>query len=103
MAETVHIPKIDNEHTLSPAWVPLSNTDKEILKPGIRCKCGEYCGIGCHHVHADGRVTASFFHSSADWTWKGKPMKGNPRGCGWHVYLILDDYDRGDFPPVDPE
>lgn len=54
------------------------------LKPIIRCNCGELMGIGDHHVHADGRVTASFYDRN---------------GCGWHVYLKLLDYDQGEFPP----
>jgi hypothetical protein len=47
--------------------------------------------IGLHHVHADGTVTASFFHD-----------KPEPEACGWHVYLFLEGYAEEigiDFPP----
>ena len=62
----------------------------ENVKPTIRCKCGKYCGIGLHHVHADGRVTASFYH---------RKDGDNPDGCDWHVFLKLLDYDQGEFLP----
>jgi hypothetical protein len=47
--------------------------------------------IGLHHVHADGRVTASFIHD--------RPADA---GCGWHVFLFLEGYAEEvglDFPP----
>jgi hypothetical protein len=73
-----------------PAWFSVRDKDGKTLKPIIRCNCGYFCGLGLHHVHADGTVTASFFHT---------PECDPGRGCGWHVYLKLLDYDQGDFPP----
>lgn len=69
------------------------------LKPLIKCNCGEVVGIGLHHVHADGTVTASFYHAEApEFQHNGKTYS-HPPGCGWHVHLKLKDYALGDFPP----
>lgn len=78
-----------------PAWFPVTEwgTGKR-LKPLIRCNCGHLSGIGLHHVHADGTVTASYFHAT-----KAQHAQGDDTGCGWHVYLKLKDYDWGEFPP----
>ncbi len=90
----IEIPKYDYEkgerEDQAPCWIQTEeySTGKK-LKPIIVCKCGKTCNIGNHHVHADGRVTASFFHSSAEM----------PGGCDWHVFLKLLDYDRGEFLP----
>jgi hypothetical protein len=64
------------------------------LKPIIRCNCGRLTGIGLHHVHVDGTVTASYYHK------RGNIPPEDPEGCGWHVFLKLLDYDQGDFPSV---
>lgn len=94
----VEIPKGDHE-TPAPCWIPVSCGGKP-CKPLIKCKCGKICGIGLHHVHADGRVTASFYHSEAsEFVDNGRTYRHEP-GCGWHVFLKLLDYDRGEFPPV---
>ena len=89
MADIIEIPKINKARDNYPCWVPVMDLDNNIIKPNIMCICGQYCGIGKHHVHADGRVTASFYHKHPE----------DPKGCGWHVYLKLMDYDRGSFPP----
>jgi hypothetical protein len=99
----VEIPKGDFDAP-APCWIPVSYTnDKgEVVptKPLIKCNCGKITGIGLHHVHPDGTVTASFFHSeAAEFVDGGKTYRHEP-GCGWHVFLKLKDYDRGDFPPV---
>ena len=79
----------------TPCWIPVVNTEGKHLKPVIRCNCGAYCGIGLHHVHADGTVTASFYHKrGTDYS-----VGESPDGCEWHVFLKLQDYDWGDFPP----
>jgi hypothetical protein len=96
----VRIPKgsYDNE-ALAPAWLPISDRDGHSLKPIIRCKCGELAVVGLHHVHADGRVTASFYHPIEGWAGDAKP------GCGFHESLELDgyatdaDYAGREFPP----
>ena len=96
MAETIEIPKIGHDDP-GPGWIAIEEygTGKP-CKPAIKCNCGHVSGIGLHHVHADGTVTASFFHDSAP-----HPDIGYPGGgCGWHVLLKLKDYDQGDFPPV---
>ena len=80
----------------APCWIPIQNQEGNPLKPLVKCQCGKISGIGLHHVHADGTVTASFFHDSAP-----HPDIGYAGGgCGWHVWLKLLDYDYGDFPPV---
>ena len=77
-----------------PCWVPRGQ-----FKPAIVCKCGVTCHIGLHRVHADGRVTDSFFHSPAtEFTLKGKTYSHQP-GCGWHEWLKLMNYNMGEFPP----
>lgn len=76
-----------------PCWYPVRNTQGRLLKPIIRCKCGKLSGIGLHHVHADGTVTASFYHK------KGNNYPEDPEGCEFHEHIKLLDYDCGDFPP----
>ena len=81
----ITIPKGDYDSP-APCWIPTSRYDNGgPAKPLIKCECGHITGIGLHHVHADGRVTA-YTHDP---------------GCGWHVFLTLADYDKGDFPPVE--
>ncbi|MDP2660159.1 MAG: hypothetical protein Q8R28_05480 [Dehalococcoidia bacterium] len=97
---TVRIPKIldafgetsATHKAGAPGWLPITmyGTD-EPARPLIRCNCGDLMGIGLHHVHADGRVTESFYHRDYG--------EGGPRGCGWHVYLVLEGYDGPEFPP----
>ena len=97
MADIIEIPRIrenDDWYAKSPAWAPVVDSDGNKLKPHIRCNCGQWSGIGLHHVHADGIVTASFFHAR-----KNEHPQGDDSGCGWHVILKLKDYDQGDFPP----
>ena len=97
----IEIPK-GNFDSPGPCWIPTKKYGtEEILKPVIKCICGSICGIGLHHVHADGTVTASFYDSEAtSFTHNGKTYTHAP-GCGWHVHLKLLDYDYGDFPPVE--
>lgn len=61
MTEYDHGPKYIGQ----PGWCQPVDSDGNKLKPIIRCNCGWYCGIGLHHVHADGTVTASFFHTKS--------------------------------------
>lgn len=100
MTETVTIPRLKCEDTdPGPGWIAVKNTKDENIKPLIKCKCGTITGIGLHHVHADGTVTASYYDSEGiEFEHNGKKYTKDP-GCGWHVYLILKDYDQGDFPP----
>lgn len=75
---------------VSPAWLPVTAKGKEI-KPIIRCACGMLTSIRLHHVHPDGRVTASFLH----------PLDGGPNstpGCGFHEMLELDNWTGSEFP-----
>lgn len=92
------IPKLEDfdagpEFAGSPGWTQPVDMQGNKLKPIIRCNCGWACGIGLHHVHPDGTVTASFFHS------KDGPYGDKDRGCEWHVYLKLKDYAGGEFLP----
>lgn len=92
MAENINIPQgfFDDETDPKPCWISIVTGEARIpCKPAIRCQCGEVTNIALHHVHADGRVTNSFYHTN-----------GNP--CGWHVFLFLDGYREKvgiDFPP----
>ena len=106
--DPVMIPKIewlrDKDYSIGPGWSPVyelakDGVTKNWLKPHVRCICGTWTGIGLHHVHADGSVTASFFDAAAEtWQANGKTYHKEP-GCGWHVYIKLDGYSGGDFPP----
>ena len=75
-----------------PGWYRVTQ-DGKTLKPLIRCNCGCVSGIGLHHVHADGTVTASFYHK------KGTVYPEDPNGCEWHVFLRLADWTGEDIPP----
>lgn len=88
MAETVHIPQgyLEDDDP-APCWIAATQDGKP-SKPIIRCKCGQLTCIGLHHVHKDGRVTASFIHDVPQ-----------PEACGWHVFLVLDDWLGLEFLP----
>lgn len=93
MTNLVEIPRLTEYEDPGPGWRAVRSQSGEILKPVIKCRCGFHVGIGLHHVHEDGRVTASFYHSK----------ECDPeRGCGWHVFLKLLDYDQGEFLPDEP-
>jgi hypothetical protein len=88
----VKIPKGSYDDPVAPAWLPTQDKDGAPGKPIIRCACGRLAGIGAHHVHADGRVTASFFHPTSGWGSEGT-------GCGFHEFLELDGYDGPEWVP----
>ena len=95
MSDLTAIPKAKYDDEISPSWIPIRDSEGKPCRPLIRCKCGHISGISLHHVHADGTVTASFFHDV-----NPHPDIGYAGGgCGWHVFLKLLDYDQGDFPP----
>lgn len=93
MSELVHLPRgYFNDDDPVPCWIATTGGEPpQPRKPIIRCKCGMVLTIELHHVHADGRVTNSFLHH--------RPV---PEACGWHVYLILDDWIGLEFPPENP-
>lgn len=95
MSNLTEIPKAKYGDEIRPCWSPCQDTDGNPLKPLIRCQCGRWMGIRLHHVHADGTVTASFYHRKGTNLAEGD----DPEGCEWHVWLKLKDYDLGDFPP----
>jgi hypothetical protein len=94
MAE--EIPKLtEHGHDAGkPGWFATSTQDGKPLKPVIRCNCGLFIGLRLHHVHADGTVTASFYHKKGTNFAVGESLQG----CEWHVWLKLKDYELGDFP-----
>lgn len=106
--DPVLIPRIDEWHDpenlkLGPGWSGVYRQEgdgqKVYLKPHIRCKCGAWTGIGLHTVHADGRVTASFFDATAEQlAAMGEQGKRFTPGCGWHVFIKLAGYTYGPFP-----
>ena len=97
VVEIMHVTSdLGNVVPNSPAWATVTDTQGNILKPLIRCNCGRWVGIGLHHVHADGTVTASFYHKRGTNYSAGE----DDLGCEWHVWLKLLDYNLGDFPPV---
>jgi hypothetical protein len=93
----VKIPKGDyDKPEIAPAWLPIEDTAGQPMKPIIRCRCGRLMGIGLHHVHPDGRVTASFLHPEQP---GGAGSTDNQAGCGFHECLELEGYDGPEFPP----
>lgn len=111
MSDVIIIPRLamddDADTPGQPGWakVVIRGDDGETrpTKPIIRCNCGRWTGIALHHVHADGTVTASFFHSAEPYVWTHpdgtQRTSHDPDGCGWHVMIRLADYDLGEFPP----
>lgn len=87
MSDIIEIPK-SNEDTPGPCWCDTYNTEGIRMRPHIRCQCGDYTNIGNHHIHTDGTITASYFHQLPD-----------GRGCGWHVFLKMTDWDGGELLP----
>lgn len=82
-----------------PGWVRVVEANSNIpVKPIIRCNCGLFVGLRLHHVHADGTVTASFYHKRG----KDFSVGESPDGCEWHVFLKLLNYHDGEFPPQQP-
>lgn len=110
MADTVEIPEWDyvyetHREAGKPCWSKVyreDNGQRIPLKPHIRCMCGNWSGIGLHHVHSDGTVTDSFFDATKEQIAAmgdaGKRFAGHD-GCGWHVHLKLLGYDQGEFLP----
>lgn len=76
-----------------PGWWKVIDINGQPLKPLIRCNCGHVSGIGLHHVHVDGAVTASFYHK------RGNIPPEDPNGCEWHEWLKLAGWEFGDIPP----
>ena len=99
MAETITIPRIKNPVYLEPnnpdsfiykdhpGWSMVTSMSGKTVHPMVYCNCGKQLSIGRHHIHKDGRVTASFYHKE-------------PHGCGWHVHLILKDWIEEEILPV---
>lgn len=85
--------RLDDNTPGQPGWGTVRTADGKLCKPIIRCNCGRWVGIGLHHVHSDGTVTASFYHQ------RGNIPPADTEGCEWHVHIKLLDYDLGDFPP----
>jgi len=87
------IPKGDNNSS-GPCWIP-HIWEGRICRPIIVCACGQRNTAAAHHIHADGRVTASYYHAK-----EPIPSQGwAGGGCGFHEFIRLMDYDQGEFPP----
>lgn len=96
MENVIEIPKSDGD-TPGPCWCDTYRVDSQTgerirMRPHVRCQCGEHTNIGNHHIHADGRITASYYHYLAE-----RPE--GERGCGWHVFLKMKDWDGGELLP----
>lgn len=87
--------RLDDTTPGNPGWGTVTDTQGRVQKPLIRCNCGRWSGIALHHIHADGTVTASFYHKRGT----NQIVGEDPDGCEWHVWLKLLDYNLGEFPP----
>lgn len=92
MSDIIEIPKANAAHDNFPCWIDTYLPDGKRTRPDIICNCGEQTHIGNHHVHPDGRITASYFHHRVH-------GDGETDGCGWHVYLKMIGWDGGEFKP----
>lgn len=81
------IPKANEEKSNFPCWIAVKNESGEERRPYVKCKCGQVMGVGNHHVHANGELTRSFYHSHG------------PSPCGFHEYLIFEGYDGSEWLP----
>lgn len=69
----------DDVSDAEPCW----EQEVDNIKPRVRCTCGEWVPLSrAHHVHVSGNVTPAFEHE-----------------CGWDVWLMLADYNGGEFLP----
>jgi hypothetical protein len=87
------IPQIDYELP-GPGWIPRDDNG-EVIRPLIKCACGNLNTASAHHIHADGRVTASYYHAKEpipSQNWAGG-------GCGFHEFLELANWTGQEFPP----
>lgn len=82
----MEIPKVNKKRDNFPCWANNEGSNGEKLKPSIICKCGTMTDISNHHVHSDGSVTESYYHAQEG-------------GCGWHIYLELENYHGAEFLP----
>lgn len=74
--ETLHIP-LDPNFDVRPSW-RMADWETPPDKPCITCPNGHNSVMKAHHIDADGVVHGSVLC---------------PReGCGWHVYVTLDEY-----------
>lgn len=80
MSDPVHIPRgYFKDDDPVPCWLAtVTGEDRHLGKPIIKCRCGIVVS----------RVTNSFLHD-----------RPNPEACGWHVFLILDDWTGLEFLP----
>lgn len=92
MEAVIEIPKWNGNEDHVPAWVDTFDPNGNRVRPHIKCKCGVITNIGNHHIHADGTITASYYHYYAD-----RPAK--MQGCGWHVFLKMQGWTGGELLP----
>ena len=96
MSDIIEIPKANDNMGNFPCWVDTYDTKGNRIRPRIICKCGIVTNIGNHHIHADGRITASYFHEHPE---KAEHPNNPHMGCGWHVFLKMKDWWGGEFGP----
>jgi hypothetical protein len=92
MDRVIEIPKWDGSEEMQPAWADTFDAAHNRVRPHIRCNCGKVTNIGNHHIHADGTITASYYHYYQD-----RPPK--MQGCGWHVFLRMVGWTGGELLP----
>ena len=90
MSDLIEIPKWTQQNDVYPSWCDTYDTNGTRVRPHIRCNCGRHTNIDNHHIHADGRITASYYDNV---------VAGNGKiiGCGWHVFLKMIGWDGGEL------
>lgn len=74
--------------SIGPCWCRPVYSNGHPASVVIKCICGYMSGIAKHKITPDGTVTASYFDASE----KEHP-NGRIGGCGWHMWIKLDNYD----------
>ena len=86
------VPKEDDwDGDNKPVWHPVRRQDNSEHKPVVVCNCGSRLGLANHSISPNGDVNASFYH-------RDKFKKNDKKGCGWHVWITLENWSGSAFP-----
>jgi hypothetical protein len=71
----------------TPATCRIRPARRQTVEAHYPLQLRRLCWSALHRVHADGTVTASFFHAKGN----NYAIGEDPNGCGWHAFLKLND------------